>query len=247
MIMVKDNYFLTFKYMRDHDWNTETFKHAIDTSNIDLVRSLLDITESNNSESNNSESNNSDSLALKKHDISNALMDVRFSDTSGRSLEIVKLLLERGADVNSNNVIGVTPLHLAVTFNNVELARLLLENGADIDRKDNYYSMTPLMSAAQSVGRYDDPAIVELLLDKGANISIKDKKGDTALKYAWKNPKVEGLIQRKLEKREVARFEFKSGLTSTKASPFANVKRFLGGRKTKHKRKIYKKTRRSRK
>ena len=53
------------------------------------------------------------------------------------NLEIVKLLLQNGADVNAKNKWGETPLHYAAVFDHKEIARVLLDAGADINAKDN--------------------------------------------------------------------------------------------------------------
>ena len=46
-------------------------------------------------------------------------------------VEIVKLLLERGANPNAKNNIGRTPLHYAAQEGCVDVVRVLLERGAD--------------------------------------------------------------------------------------------------------------------
>lgn len=45
--------------------------------------------------------------------------------------DVVRLLIQRGADVNQGDNAGFTPLHLAVANGHIETARLLLEAGAD--------------------------------------------------------------------------------------------------------------------
>ncbi|MNK22270.1 Ankyrin repeats (3 copies) [compost metagenome] len=71
-----------------------------------------------------------------------------------------------------------TPLGLAIAKGDLETAKKLIEYGAAINEKSN--GMTPLMIAA----RYNKVEIVKLLLEKGADVKVKDEKGITALKYA---------------------------------------------------------------
>jgi ankyrin repeat protein len=52
------------------------------------------------------------------------------------NIELVKLLLEYGADVNSKDDDGYTPLSIACKYKNTELVKLLIEHGADIDMVD---------------------------------------------------------------------------------------------------------------
>lgn len=46
-------------------------------------------------------------------------------------IEIVKLLVERGADVNSKNAKGMTPLYYSILLRNFEITKYLLSHGAD--------------------------------------------------------------------------------------------------------------------
>jgi ankyrin repeat protein len=45
---------------------------------------------------------------------------------------MVAFLLDHGADINTNHANVGTPLHVAVTTNNVKVARLLLDRGAQV-------------------------------------------------------------------------------------------------------------------
>jgi ankyrin repeat protein len=84
-------------------------------------------------------------------------------------VEAAKLLVERGAEVNSasRNDMKVMPLHSAAATGNentrYELAKLLLENGADPNavQQDEY---TPLMAADQ----HGDQRLRDLLVEHGA-------------------------------------------------------------------------------
>ena len=56
--------------------------------------------------------------------------------SNGKSVDMVRLLLERGADPNICNDNYSTPLHLASRQGLLEAARLLLSYGAEVDEKD---------------------------------------------------------------------------------------------------------------
>ncbi len=93
--------------------------------------------------------------------------------------EAVKALLARGADVNKT---GWTPLHYAAAGTTDEQARivaLLLEMHAYIDA-ESPNGTTPLMMAAQ-YGTFD---ALQTLLDEGADPTIKNQLGLTALDFA---------------------------------------------------------------
>lgn len=62
-------------------------------------------------------------------------------------LEIVSLLLERGADLNRGNDYGWTKLHQAGYGNDCELAKLMLDAGGRTDRFARGDGGTPLVQA----------------------------------------------------------------------------------------------------
>jgi ankyrin repeat protein len=84
-------------------------------------------------------------------------------------VDAARLLIERGADVNSAslNEMKVMPLHSAAATGDAdtryELAKLLLDNGADPNahQQDEY---TPLMAADQ----HGDERLRDLLVERGA-------------------------------------------------------------------------------
>ena len=55
--------------------------------------------------------------------------------------EAAKLLIAAGADVNTRNKQGITPLHAAAAFASLEVVRILIAAGADVDAEVG--SVTP--------------------------------------------------------------------------------------------------------
>ncbi|KAH7113154.1 hypothetical protein B0J13DRAFT_515595 [Dactylonectria estremocensis] len=91
---------------------------------------------------------------------------------------VVKLLLEKGADVQAKDrYYGGTPLWWAAqNGHEAAVVKLLLENGADVEAKDRFGQTS--LSWAAAKGR---KAVVKLLLEKGADVQAKDKEGRTPL------------------------------------------------------------------
>jgi len=96
-------------------------------------------------------------------------------------LLIIGQLLEKKANVNARNSVGVTPLHSATMRGaSVAAVELLVKGKADVNAKATMQGWTPLHGAA-AMGRKD---IAEVLLSNGANYTIRDGQGQTALKVA---------------------------------------------------------------
>jgi ankyrin repeat protein len=93
--------------------------------------------------------------------------------------DIVHLLLQNGAAVESRQYQGRTPLMLASKFGYLDTVQLLLQHGANVNSRDNN-GQTPLMIALQN-GRQDT---VQLLLNNGAAVNSCDKDGWTPLMEA---------------------------------------------------------------
>jgi len=97
------------------------------------------------------------------------------SENDGK-MKIIKLLLDKGADVNAKDNHGNTALMDAAWEGKPNMVLLLLEKGADINAKENYGN-TALMNVA--TGSQTD--MVKFLLDKGSDVNAKNNHGDTAL------------------------------------------------------------------
>jgi hypothetical protein len=84
-------------------------------------------------------------------------------------VEIAKLLLRHGANVDVEDEHGLTALHLATKAGFVEMAELLLEDGAYVDTRDKT-GWTALHWAVYA----DQEAVVSVLLDHEANVDAQD-------------------------------------------------------------------------
>ena len=73
-------------------------------------------------------------------------------------IQVVKLLIEYGANIHSVNSNLKTALHIAVEGNHVDIVRLLLENDIDISSQD-IYGQTPMIYAKEN----SNNEIIELL------------------------------------------------------------------------------------
>ncbi|QTD41516.1 ankyrin repeat domain-containing protein [Sporosarcina sp. Te-1] len=89
--------------------------------------------------------------------------------------ELVRWLLEQGADINARDTYGRTALHKHV-ISWCGLTELLLELGANIEAAD-YQNETPLFAAASSF----KPNAVRALVARGANFSAENKMKQTPL------------------------------------------------------------------
>jgi ankyrin repeat protein len=94
-------------------------------------------------------------------------------------VEVVRLLLDHGADINETNANQTTALHQATLNGRAAVVKLLIERGAKIEAKDQF-GATPLHEAAH----WGQPEAARELLDRGANVQARDDHGDTPLHIA---------------------------------------------------------------
>ncbi|GAB4228751.1 MAG: hypothetical protein Tsb0021_06310 [Chlamydiales bacterium] len=99
------------------------------------------------------------------------------------NLEKIKILLEKGAQINARLHMGETALHAAAVGGNVEIFRFLLEQGADITIKTDT-EQTVLMAAATE-GHLK--IVQEILAHNKVDINARDYIGSTACLFASNN------------------------------------------------------------
>jgi ankyrin repeat protein len=91
----------------------------------------------------------------------------------------IKRLLKAGVNIEARGQDERTPLHRAAENNCLDAARLLLKRGADIDSLA-YGEVTPILDAVA----FGHDAMVELLLDAGADPAITDDSDWNLLHWA---------------------------------------------------------------
>lgn len=118
--------------------------------------------------------NASDSVLRHKDDL-NEILRRNISCNIDRASEIKKLIIQ-GADVNTQDIGGLSTFHVAARHNNKALIELLIEKQANVNIKDNK-GLTPLNYAFAN----NNNEIVAILINNGADINCKNNRGDTIL------------------------------------------------------------------
>ena len=109
-------------------------------------------------------------------------------------LDLIKILLKKGANINEKDKNGVSPLHRAVRYRNPKVLEFLIKIGANVNYADKRNASTALHkvvfnSGAPSIKGKSDEAIeiIKILLDNGANPNLKNNKGKTPIDYVKKD------------------------------------------------------------
>jgi len=93
---------------------------------------------------------------------------------------VIETLIKAGADIETLNNNKETPLFTAVQAGEPAYIQLLIEAGAELNIFNNE-GQTPLIAAATRKNKKED--IIKLLLDSGADASIKDRDRKAAWEY----------------------------------------------------------------
>ncbi len=117
------------------------------------------------------------------------------------NLPVVELLLSFGVDPNVRTAANHAPLYSAAnecsTANGPAVVHALVQAGADVNAADGVQRCTPLHMAA----RRGNVQIAKALLECGADVKARDKRGDTPLQRAinCRKEEVAELLRRRAE------------------------------------------------
>ena len=100
--------------------------------------------------------------------------------SASNNLEVVKSLLDLGANINAASDTGSTPVLHAVFNRNCEMVEYLVRHGADV-QKPNNVGETCLMKAAQ-LGFAKE--LCQILINNGSELNAQDSSGNLALHHA---------------------------------------------------------------
>uniref|UniRef100_A0A6C0ED74 Uncharacterized protein n=1 Tax=viral metagenome TaxID=1070528 RepID=A0A6C0ED74_9ZZZZ len=187
ILLNKDAY---IKLKKDDFGRTALF-YAIKYNNLEIVKILV----KNGAETTIIDNNGDSYLALACHNGNTEIVKILLENgassvineadiggltpllyaTKRKHFDIIKLLVEHGADVNIQNKEGFTPLINSILYEDKKSVELLLKSGANVEQKKGF--LTPLNIACI----YGNMEIIELLLKNGADINTKNQYGVTPL------------------------------------------------------------------
>jgi len=102
------------------------------------------------------------------------------------NMEMVKYLVDHGADLNKKNTYGKTPLFNACYHcKSVEAIKYLIEKGANVNEEDKSRS-TPMFDVLYSTDKKDEENSIEIirhLKEYGVILDIENNNGQTILHH----------------------------------------------------------------
>ncbi len=121
----------------------------------------------------------------------NAANDLRVTPLSlactNGSAPLVERLVTAGANPNTPIATGETPIMTCAASGSADAVRTLIARGADLNVKEPVQNQTALMWAASQ----RHPAVVKALVEHGADLRARTRKGFTALHFAAREGDIE--------------------------------------------------------
>ncbi|XP_013179321.1 PREDICTED: protein phosphatase 1 regulatory subunit 12A isoform X3 [Papilio xuthus] len=116
---------------------------------------------------------------------------------AGDKEEILRLL-NKGADINTPNVDGLTALHQACIDDNMDMVEFLVSHGADVNRRDNE-GWTPLHATA-SCGI---DSIARFLIENGSDVAAVNYDGELPIDLAEIPESMRQLLRQAIESQGI--------------------------------------------
>ncbi len=98
------------------------------------------------------------------------------------NLDIIKLLIEHGADIHAENNYGVNVLFMASCNKDIEVFKFFLDKGFDIHATDKYKRSILMFYLDES--HIHNVDIIKFLLELGVDVNARSERGYTALMRA---------------------------------------------------------------
>jgi len=170
-----------------------------------------------------------------------SLLDIAVLNSA---FQVTEYLIKQGLTVNTNSDFQSLPLHTACTVSNIKMVKLLLKYGADIHLKDNkgntvlHYAVEGLGRTGWQIEliKYfveelkffidipnfegntplflSNSKLIPYLIEKGANIKLTNKQGDTPWLYLAKNYFDHFDFRKELQKKVEYLLEYGSDINS---------------------------------
>lgn len=123
------------------------------------------------------------------------------------NLDIVRFLVDKGANVNAVMSDGITVLGAAMVAGSLETIAYLLDKGADVNAQTGDH-ITPLMLFINIIETVPYSLenilkVLDMILAKGALVATKDAKGNTVLHHLAENPELKSAVP--LQQQEALR------------------------------------------
>ena len=88
-------------------------------------------------------------------------------------------MIEKGCNVNFQNVDGVTPILIAAKLDHYDLAKVLIDHGANINLSLWPFIWFPIFYAVEA----EKPDLTSLLIENGSYVNVKNCNGFTPFRH----------------------------------------------------------------